>query len=524
MKGELYEYKGQMLSQADISKLEGINRSTLADWYKKTENMEDAVIGAKKSQAQRNIEYDGQVMSLKAISEKEDLKFESLKRFYDETKDIYLAVKLAKESKIKRNGSILYNGQMMTIHAIANMEGLDHHALGRYFNQTNDIYESIRLAKIAKDKQNGTILYKGQKMTLTGIADLEHIKRETLKEYYELYNNIEKAVFITKESQLKRKQALLRGKQVTYQELSNYFGLSTIEIDKMIKSGITPEDIERKPKRGVKKADIKKYDDNNLYKYCLEHSYNYWVIIHLINSYGKTPEEAVKAYLENGQQIPTKWIYEKYDVLFKHLVLNFGLDSNRIIKIMKENNCDIESAIEELVFISNNEANDLKKAEIDWLRELYSFLKDLSPEEFEQAKETFFITERELNVLNAKNVIIEQIKRHLLLFEFSTVLNEWSVEELKEMMNLYDINDDEIITIVCELYNPFQNGVINPNKEYLERQNYIASIITNTELTDEKIDTIADLSTQEKLIIKEKRRILNQIQSDSIEIKPNALK
>lgn len=35
MRGELYEYNGQMMSQADISKLEGINRQTLSDWYKK---------------------------------------------------------------------------------------------------------------------------------------------------------------------------------------------------------------------------------------------------------------------------------------------------------------------------------------------------------------------------------------------------------------------------------------------------------------------------------------------------------
>ena len=52
----------------------------------------------------------------------------------------------------------------------------------------------------------------------------------------------------------------------------------------------------------------------------------------------QAPEEAVKAYVENGQQLPTKWIYEKYDLLFKHLVLRYGLDSNRIIKIMKDNN------------------------------------------------------------------------------------------------------------------------------------------------------------------------------------------
>ena len=62
-----------MLSQAEIARLEGINRQTLADWYKKTGDMILVVAGAKKSLAQRNIDYNGEVLSLKAISEKEYL-------------------------------------------------------------------------------------------------------------------------------------------------------------------------------------------------------------------------------------------------------------------------------------------------------------------------------------------------------------------------------------------------------------------------------------------------------------------
>ena len=123
MRGELYEYFGEMLSQADIAKKEGINRSTLSDWYKKTGNMIEAVEGAKKSLAQRNIEYNGEILSLKAISVKEDVKFESLKKNWEDTEyDIYKAVKLTKKSQLERNGSIEYNGKMMTILAISNME------------------------------------------------------------------------------------------------------------------------------------------------------------------------------------------------------------------------------------------------------------------------------------------------------------------------------------------------------------------------------------------------------------------
>lgn len=212
MKARLYEYKGQMLSQMDIAKLEGINRYTLSDWYKKTKNMEEAVIRVKKIQEQRNIEYYDQTMSLSAISEKEGIVYDSLKRLYDKTKDIYLAVKLTK---------------------------------------------------------------------------------------------------------------------------------------------------------------------------------------------------------------------------------------------------------------------------------------------------------------------IEKIKRQLLLYEFSTVLNEWSIEELKEMMNLYQISDEEITTIVCKLYNSFQNGVINPGVEYLKHQNYIIDIIINDDISDEEINLNENLSNKEKIDIKNKRYLLKQLKGTDAKTKLN---
>jgi len=512
MKGELYNYKGQMLSQTDIAKLEGINRSTLADWYKKTGDMIKAVEGAKKSLAQRNIQYYDAVLSLKAISVKENLKFESLKKYYEETNDIYLAVKLTKEVKAKRNGNIEYKGQMLTILAISKLEGLEHHALGRYYERTKDIYESVKLAKEAKAKQNGTILYNGQLMTITGIANLEGIKRDTLKEFYEIYGDIKKAVFITKESQLKRKKAIYKGKTQEYLELAKSFGISTIKLNQLIETGKSIEEIEidsRKKKKGKKAEEYLIYEGSSLYKYCLEHSYNYWVINYIINNYGKSVEESIKAYLANGQQIPTKWIYEKYSILFKHLTLSFDLDSNRIIKIMKEDNCTIEQAITKLIFISNNQNNDMRLIEIDWLQELYSFLLECDANEMQEAKDIFFISDRELNFINNKSKKIENIKRYLLLFEFSEIVDRWSLEEVVEMFEIYNINDEEIKFIFTELYNPFDGNIINPTSEFLNRKQYINKFVLSL---DEDLENAEfELSDLEILYIKTKQNVLKQI-------------
>lgn len=510
MKGELYEYNDTMMTQAEISRLEKINRSTLADWYKKTGNMYKAVEGAKKSQAQRNISYYDDVLSLKAISVKEQVKFESLKKNYEDLKDIYKAVKKTKQDQLKRNGDIPYNGENMTIYAIANLEEVGNKSLAKYYQETHDIYEAVRLAKQAQDDHNGTILYKEQMMTISGIANLEGIKKETLRKYYELYDNIEKAVFITKEAQLKRKKAILRGKQTDYSELSKCFGISVIKLDKLLSSGKTPEEIEKKANIRVKNT-ILTINDENLYKYCLDNSYNYWIIYYMITTYGKTIEEAVKAYVDNGQQVPTKWIYEKFHILFKHLMLNFGIDSNRIIKVIKEEHCSIEDAITKIIFVSNNQQNDFSQIEIEWMKELYSFLIDCNDDEKKEAIDTFYITERELEFLNKKGTKIEQIKRQILLFEFSSIIDDWDIKDLIEMFELYNISNDEIKIIFSELYKPFDENIINPSPDFLQHKEIIDSLLFDSNIKNEDIQKGTMISEEERLSIIIKREKITSI-------------
>lgn len=510
MKGELYEYNNKMMTQAEISKLEGINRSTLADWYKKTGNMYKAVEEAKRSQAQRNISYYDEILSLKAISKKEQIKFESLKRNYETLKDIYKAVEKTKQDQSKRNGDILYNGEYKTIYAIANLEGVGNKSLAKYYNETNDIYEAVRLAKKAQDSHNGTILYNGQMMSISKIASLEGLKKETLKKYYELYGNIEKAIFITKESQLKRKQAILRGKKSDYSELSKCFGISIIKLDRLLSSGKTAEEVENEINIREKNK-VLTINEESLYQYCLDNSYNYWVIRYMINTYGKTVEEAVNSYVNNGQQVPTKWIYEKFHILFKHLMLKFGMDSNRIIKVIKEEHCNIEDAITKIIFISNNQDNDFSQIEIEWMEDLYSFLIDCNDQEKEEAINTFYITERELSFLNKKSIKIELIKRQTLLFEISSIIDDCGVNDLIELFKIYNISNEEIKIIFSELYKPFDENIINPNPEFLKHKEIINNILFDYNITIEDIKNSTIINEDEKSSIIFKREKIELI-------------
>ena len=122
-----------------------------------------------------------------------------------------------------RGELIEYNGEMLTLNAIAVKENVSRQTLTDWYKRTNNIYEAVKLTKSAQAKRNGNILYKGKLMSALSIANLEGIKRDTLKEFYELYDNINKAVFLTKESQKRRRQALYKNNPTSIESFSKYY-------------------------------------------------------------------------------------------------------------------------------------------------------------------------------------------------------------------------------------------------------------------------------------------------------------
>lgn len=510
MRGELIEYNGKMMTLNAIAKEENVSRQTLTDWYKKTNNIYEAMNSLKKSLSQRNINYNGEILSLKAIANLENIKFETVKKYYDKCNDIYEAVRLAKESKIKKTGSIEYNGKMMSMTAICELNNVERHAVTRYYEQCGDIYKAIELAKESKEKQNGTIDYKGKKMTITGIANLEGIKRDTLKQYYELYNDIDKAVLLTKESQRRRKESLYRNSNTSVDSFSKRYNLSRLKVERELDNGSTLERIEQDIIKKQKKSFLM-YDGTSLYKYCIDNGYNYWVISYMIEKYNVDPEEAIYQYRKNGQQIPHKWIYEKYGILFKHLLLKYGFDSNRIIKLINYEGYSLEDAITKLLFISDKSLSIL---ESNWLYDLYYLISTSSPNELNNIYEVFFVDDNEKEILRKKHIQIEKIKRDLLLYDISQVIDIWSKDELFEMFTLYDITDKEIITIYTELYQPFNEGVINPTLEHQERIKNINEVISSSIDNNLKKEQLDKLSSQDKIYclnkIKDIKDILKQ--------------
>lgn len=145
------------------------------------------------------------------------------------------------------------------------------------------------------------------------------------------------------------------------------------------------------------------------------------------------------------------------------------------------------------------------------MKELYSFLIDCSDEEKEEAINTFYITERELAFLNKKGIKIEQIKRQILLFEFSSIIDDWDIKDLIKMFELYNISDDEIKIIFSELYKPFDENIINHSPDFLQHKEIIDSLLFDSNIQIEDIQKSIMISEEERINIITKREKMKSI-------------
>jgi hypothetical protein len=136
----------------------------------------------------------------------------------------------------------------------------------------------------------------------------------------------------------------------------------------------------------------------------------------------------------------------------------------------------LEEATEKYIIRSNAEKTGLEKY---WMEELYDVLLDdsLSKEEYEGYVQTFYVDEKEEECIKKSKEQFNNIKRKLLLFELSEVLEEglFTPEEEKKLFEEYNITEDEVDIIFKDLYKRFtdpgvlmgkdQEEVITPEQE-----------------------------------------------------------
>lgn len=480
LKDHQIEFYGKMLTIYAIARIEGIERVTLRKYYDMYGDIYLAVNRCKEIREKleaTKIEYNGEMLAIYAIAQREGIGASSLRKYYDEYKDIYLAVNKCKEIRRKlEETKIEYNGEMLAMRTIAQRVGTTGDTLKRYYEQTGDIYEAIKQYYQKKDEyESGRIEYKGELKFLRTIAKDEGVAETTLRRYYKKYGNIDKAVYMAKIQRSRNQKVTIRNTELSLSDLSIVLGIKESELLNMLNSGMKIDDIKklktekpRKSPRSNKKLVLP--NGQSLLEYCIENGLNFSCIYYSIHTYGKTMEEAIKHYREKGQEIPSSWIYEKYGILLKHLLLNNNINSQRVVSYMRKENISLNDALEEYVLRKNSkEAN----VDYDWMHELYSVLTDENmKDEYDAFKNTFYVTDQEEECIIKSYDEIENLQRKLLLYEIAEAFkaNVFEETEKEELLKIYEVTEDEVETIFLDFYNYFENKIKLTEKEQRRKE------------------------------------------------------
>lgn len=568
MLGNKVEFYGEQLSLLAIAKRIGISRDTLNKHYVSTGNIYEAEKICKKIIEDKQaslIDYNGEKLAMQTIAKKVGIKdAKTLKKYYEQTGDIYLAIEKCNESKIE------YNGELLTLDAIAKREGLKRDTLERNYNNTENIYDAVKVCLEKKKKaEEAKVTYKGESRTITSVAKELGISKETLKKYYkksesiekaiemfnknkqevedskieykgdhkflkaiareeavaettltryfQKYNNIDKAVFMAKIQREKSKRVKIKGGNVNLYDLSIILGVKYSELINCLKNGMSIEEIKKQKPNNSKRMKLKQEytilsSGQTLLEYCLENGVNYAFIYRAINTYGKTIEEAVQEYRKNGSNMPRNWVFEKYGVLLRHLMTSSNIDIQRVVDYMRKEQISMSEAIEKYVIRRNSKDN---KLDSDWMQEVYGILTDENmSDEYEEFKNTFYIDETEEECIIKSQREIQALERKLLLFEIAEVIEEntFSIEELPELLQIYEVQADEVETIFLDLYSKFEKGIIlGEEQAQLKRREVLNEItrkwyylgqeereriLKDNEVTDEEKQMIVNTSNE----------------------------
>ena len=568
MLGNKVEFYGEQLSLLAIAKRIGISRDTLNKHYVSTGNIYEAEKICKKIIEDKQaslIDYNGEKLAMQTIAKKVGIKdAKTLKKYYEQTGDIYLAIEKCNESKIE------YNGELLTLDAIAKREGLKRDTLERNYNNTENIYDAVKVCLEKKKKaEEAKVTYKGESRTITSVAKELGISKETLKKYYkksesiekaiemfnknkqevedskieykgdhkflkaiareeavaettltryfQKYNNIDKAVFMAKIQREKSKRVKIKGGNVNLYDLSIILGVKYSELINCLKNGMSIEEIKKQKPNNSKRMKLKQEytilsSGQTLLEYCVENGVNYAFIYRAINTYGKTIEEAVQEYRKNGSNMPRNWVFEKYGVLLRHLMTSSNIDIQRVVDYMRKEQISMSEAIEKYVIRRNSKDN---KLDSDWMQEVYGILTDENmSDEYEEFKNTFYIDEKQEECIIKSQRVIQALERKLLLFEIAEVIEEntFSIEELPELLQIYEVQADEVETIFLDLYSKFEKGIIlGEEQSQLKRREVLNEItrkwyylgqeereriLKDNEVTDEEKQMIVNTSNE----------------------------
>ncbi len=257
--------------------------------------------------------------------------------------------------------------------------------------------------------------------------------------------------------------------EITLDELKKEFNVNEEELDKYLSQ----------IKSDTERSEVLYIDENEtLRNYCIRKGYNYTVIYNLIcksKEYNVSFKQIIQEYLENGQSLPIRYVYDKNEVLVKHILLGINVDSKSVIEDMKHS-YTLSEAIAKDVF----RRNVLDKKD-KWLELPYTFLiEELGP--FSSKSNTKIKFKDFENLLSKKEQVklmslYDTCSKTLRGYQYLEVGLEKDINKVKELIKKYSLTDDEITKASLKAME-YENGIkLTKNDVRSERLKNIKPII-----------------------------------------------
>ena len=507
-----YSYKGQVypsimqLSEATTISYESLRQ--LLEPFSKTKGIieVDPIIDENLGKWHRTYQYDGVIYdTIKDAAKAIGISVETLRPYLIKTNyDLEKAMELYDQ---KRVVTIIDGVKYTSKQEIAKSLGVKYAILNKYVKQEGSIeaacdaiknqmaatknregstYEKIVIDPLEKSSRTVevddvieerlakkyTYSYLGK--TYASIGDLANevgIERKRLgRAIRQCDGNAEKAIMMIKTKDSRKDKVLTKdGSELSLADMATIWGLKREELKACFDRGMSIDQIkkyasDKKANRSIRGAGSSRlmYDEKTtLVAYCIKNKLNYRCIHYAITEYGKTIPQAINNYLMNGQKIPASWIHERYDILLKHLLLDAQMDYQKVISAMRQNLMPLREALEYVVVRDDAREKDLDP---EWQHEIYSLYTDtsLSEEERQECVKAFYITPKEIEVIEKSKEKVDQLERQLDLYEIAESIRDrlFTEEETIELLKLYKVSDQEGEKAIRDFCNKFQNGVL----------------------------------------------------------------
>lgn len=366
---------------------------------------------------------------------------------------------------------INYNGQLLSLNAIAAKESVVYKTLLKYYSRCNNIEDAILMAKLPKNIKKAVLIYDGEQASIEKIARLENVDYKRLLSEFEKCCNIYKAVTnltgrkpyieVSTPRPIESRSNVLHinGNTITREEFAKRINMPILYLNEQLSNRKSAAELEIEYKstdRIIQNMLHTPYEDGNLLNYCVDNNLDYTAIGRFITIYGVDAETAVKSFIENNNHINIKYVKEKYDALLSYLQYKYDIDKETIYRIICSENVTIEDALVKYFF---------RVSPIDdkeHLEDIYNYIIYCSQDRAKVSNILLehTVSDRDKELLDNTYKSVRKMRRIILLSNLSSLIDKYSDKNLDKLLDIYrkyELSIDEIILLYTYLYKPYDS-------------------------------------------------------------------